>query len=182
MNINIATSSDYTIAPDRKTVMTLHGYESNNTGTKIERLREIYNVINPKINFTEKNCYRNLVKLAEKYKPNIIVGSSMGGYLGYHLSNETSIPCLLFNPAMIETGSGNVKPTVETTNNNLSRKFVVTGLHDEVVNPVLLKEWLIRNANNAVILEENMGHRIPESVYFENVQKILMLLSCISYS
>ena len=157
--------------------MTLHGYESSNTGPKTDKLQETYNVINPKINFAEKDCYNNLITLANKHKPQLIVGSSMGGYLGYSLSNETNIPCLLFNPALIETFSGNIKPDVQIPSNTCSRKFIVIGKHDDVVNPVLLKKWLNENANNAVVFDENIGHRIPIDVYIDKVKYVMGLLT-----
>ncbi len=83
---------------------------------------------------TENNSYRILKDFALKEEVEFIVGSSLGGYMGYWLGEELGLPCLLFNPAM--SYSESLKEYMpEITTQKCPARFVVIGAWDDTVDP-----------------------------------------------
>lgn len=98
-----------------------------------------------------------------------IVGSSLGGRLGYWLAEELGIPCLLYNPALAldipgltETHAG-LKGSPE--------RFVVLGDLDDVVDPEQTWQWLRENepvgGKQRVIRCQWLGHQIDMETYVQ---------------
>ncbi len=82
----------------------LHGLESNidQKDPKIKFLNKNFNkVYSPSINYRNDNTFNKLYKDIKSLNPDLIVGSSMGGYVSYLIGSKLSIPVLLFNPAMV---------------------------------------------------------------------------------
>lgn len=63
-----------------------------------------------------------------------IVGSSYGGYLGFWLAEELSLPCLLFNPAIVYAPKPEmIMPDVKS--GQCPIRLVVQGKKDNIVDP-----------------------------------------------
>jgi hypothetical protein len=113
----------------------LHGLDSNNLGPKNDWLKSISELVDPHINYREKNIYQTLKSQISIFNPNIIIGSSMGGYFAYEIAKELNIAAILFNPAlhsrsyepdMTGLGIGKYKPSM----------YFIFGQNDAVINPV----------------------------------------------
>ena len=83
-----------------KRILYLHGLESGNKGKKIDFLKERAEVLAPKINYKDEALEEKLMYMVEKFQPDFIIGSSMGGYVGSLLANRYGIENLLYNPAI----------------------------------------------------------------------------------
>ena len=83
-----------------KRVMYLHGLESSNVCDKVDFLRERAEVLAPSIDYNKQGLEQELMYMFEAFKPDLIIGSSMGGYCGLLLANHYKVDCLVFNPAI----------------------------------------------------------------------------------
>ena len=156
-------------------IVFLHGLESSSNGEKADFLKANfpntfipdlkYKEVDPKILFD--SIYNQLVGQNIK----LIIGSSMGGYLGYCLCKKLGVSGLLFNPALSLNSlgiqfdnTGQLKPHLD----------IVIGQFDKVVNPQLTMDWLIENEDPTTysVFYENIEHRIPIDVFTKHILKL----------
>ena len=147
----------------KKRVLYLHGLESSNTGTKVDFLHEVSDCYTPAMNYADINVEKHLLNMVQAFKPDIIIGSSMGGYAAMLLGNHFNIKTIAFNPAI---HSRSFDPEFDKLNNADPKlgftPVVVLGMEDDVINPLITKEILDDAFMDCVIEEiECMGHRIP---------------------
>ena len=156
-------------------IVFLHGLESSSNGEKADFLKANfpntfipdlkYKEVDPKILFD--SIYNQLVGQNIK----LIIGSSMGGYLGYCLCKKLGVSGLLFNPALSLNSlgiqfdnTGQLKPHLD----------IVIGQFDKVVNPQLTMDWLIENEDPTTysVFYESIEHRIPIDVFTKHTLKL----------
>lgn len=114
-------------------------------------------------------AYHLLKGIISKEQIKFIIGSSLGGYLGFWLAEEFGLPCLLFNPAIIfENKPKLIIPDIEIGKCPL--KMIVQGKKDKVVNPSanyqFLKENEMKNQKQKIISLDWLEHSI-DLVTFE---------------
>ena len=78
----------------------LHGLDSTLSDVKRAILEKQFNVIAPIIDYRTDNVDEIIVSIFENNQIRAVVGSSIGGYVAYHISRQSDLPCLLFNPAL----------------------------------------------------------------------------------
>ena len=79
----------------------LHGLESPVGGPKVDFLHSVADkVYAPKMDYNHPEMFSSLLKLAKYNKPDLIIGSSMGGYFADALGSHLDVEVLLFNPAL----------------------------------------------------------------------------------
>lgn len=97
---------------------------------------------------------------------NTIIGSSMGGFAAYHISNA------LFRPALRKRSVPQNVPGNNNDHNNL--KQIVIGQRDDVVSPADTLTFLVENFNSVTELHlrllPRLGHRIPVELFEEEVE------------
>jgi len=145
------------------TSLYLHGLNSTNVNDRTEWLSKFGKVINPLMQYQNyPENYEYLEKLVQKYHPDVIVGSSMGGYMAFHLGNYYRIPTLLLNPALIMTTIVNPDNRLLATD---AKHYISLGKNDEVIPPEttkkLLKYWQVPHQ----ILEFDIDHETPFEVF-----------------
>ncbi len=147
----------------------LHGLNSTNLNDRTKWLEQFGRVINPLMSYRNLPAdYRVIEKLIKKYRPQVIVGSSMGGYFGFHLGNYFGIPTVLFNPALIMTTIVNpvVKPMAVA-----GFHYISLGMQDDIIPPhstkALLNYWQVPFQ----IYPINLGHETPFKVFTDVCQK-----------
>ncbi|WP_417236213.1 YqiA/YcfP family alpha/beta fold hydrolase [Bizionia paragorgiae] len=146
-------------------ILYLHGLMSSNQSVKIDWLKEKHTVFNPLLKYKEsgQSIFADLEELIENNTIDLIIGSSMGGYLGFHLGNRYQIPTLLFNPALAKESE--FKPEVKIVDNTSILHTLVLGQDDEVVIPSQTLQFLKANNTNFVYTFEPMGHRTSFDVF-----------------
>ena len=154
-----------------KSVIYFHGLESKPGGIKVEFLDNTVDIVDaPAMDYTQKGIFNKWLEYIKTEKPNLIIGSSMGGYFAMALSTHTGIPVLVFNPAIhsrsIEIdglGSGTEK----------LKGLVVLGKKDNVIVPDLTLQMLKGDWNDLeIVVEKNMGHRVPLDVFVDMYNKM----------
>ena len=147
----------------KKRVLYLHGLESSNVCSKVDFLKEVSDCYAPSIKYADPYVEDLLLKMVRAFKPDVIIGSSMGGMTALLLGNYFGISTVAFNPAI---HSRSFDPEFDKLNNaDPALGFtpvVILGMEDDVINPLITKEILDDAFIDCVIEEvEGMGHRIP---------------------
>lgn len=151
----------------------LHGLHSSVINSpKVNWLKsfDYTKVMAPEINYSQEksSIFSRLSQIVETEKIQYIVGSSMGGFLGYHLGSKHNLPTLLFNPSLIKTSVG--KPDLDNTgvhNATRGHHSFVLGLNDEVVDPTKLLQFISNTEIHTIrkITFEPMAHRVPLEIF-----------------
>ena len=157
-----------------KKILYLHGLESSNVGDKVDFLKERAEVLAPKINYQDESIEEQLMYIVEKFQPDFIIGSSMGGYVGSLLSNYYGIQNLLFNPAI---HSRSIEPKLNKLIAEQPNYFIdfniVFGKNDDVINPEVSKEILFESEAHFNFDEVEMGHRVDYDVFVDMYNKYI---------
>ena len=84
-----------------KSVIYFHGLESKPGGIKVEFLDNAVDIVEaPAMDYTQKGVFKEWLDYVKTEQPDLIIGSSMGGYFAYELGKMFDIPVLLLNPAL----------------------------------------------------------------------------------
>ena len=152
-----------------KKIVYLHGLESEAGGPKVSFLAEKGMVYAPVMDYETLDLHEFIYTLG---MPDLIVGSSMGGYIADIIGSRLGVDVLLFNPALhsrdvdfdfdngVGYGGENYKRTI------------ILGTEDNVINPEVTKSlWSVHD--NAAIFDEieGMGHRTPLDVFINMYNK-----------
>ena len=148
-----------------KKIVYLHGLESEPGGTKVSFLAEKGMVHAPAMNYETLNLDEFIYTLGV---PDLIIGSSMGGYVADIIGSRLGVDVLLFNPAL---HSRSIDLDYEYYNNPYKRTIVL-GTEDHVINPEITKNIRPKWDNEAIFDEvEGMGHRTPLDVFINMYNK-----------
>jgi len=156
-------------------IIYIHGLLSSNNSSKTEWLKQAnHTVFNPLLNYKEdsKTIFSDLEKLCDQYRIDLIIGSSMGGWLAYNLSNKYNIPSLLFNPSLKMNNVA--KPDVKVVENDRVLHTVVLGKNDNVVIPLHTINFLENRKSNFRYTFEQNGHRTPFEVFRKHLKLLLL--------
>ena len=157
-------------------VLYLHGLESPQGGEKVDFLSTKALVHAPEMDYTRSDIFPFLVKTIEEFQPNIIIGSSMGGYAAYILGALYKIPVIAYNPAL-HSRSFDPKFPKFVCNHVPDELTVIIGEKDSVVNSDrtlgFLKDQIKDiTVNYKIERIKNMGHRVPLDVFIDMYNKI----------
>ena len=148
-----------------KRIVYLHGLESEPGGPKVSFLANEGMVYAPEMNYESLNLHEFILTLGI---PDLIVGSSMGGYVADVIGSRLGVDVLLFNPAL---HSRRIDPEYEYYGNTYKRTIVL-GTEDDIVDPKLTKLMWSVHGNMAIHDEiEGMGHRTPLDVFINMYNK-----------
>ena len=148
-----------------KKIVYLHGLESEQGGTKVSFLATKGTVYAPAMDYKTLDLDEFIHTLG---MPDLIIGSSMGGYVADIIGSRLGSDVLLFNPALHNREIA-VNPEYY---NNPYKRTIVLGTEDNVINPELTKKLWSIHGNEAEYDEiEGMGHRTPLDVFINMYNK-----------
>jgi predicted esterase YcpF (UPF0227 family) len=155
-----------------KKVLYLHGLESKQGGPKVDFLANEFCVHAPAMDYTDPYLAIKVAHIMENFQPDLIIGSSMGGYVADILAEKYGVPAILFNPALHNRSfEPAIEYPIEGEQAELQeRKVVILGKEDEVIPPYLTKIMLENNFNYKVVIEE-MGHQTPLNIFIDTINK-----------
>ncbi len=153
-------------------ILYIHGLNGSLSPEKEAILKRYGTVQSPTIDY--ENNPDSILWLYDTYKNakiELIMGSSMGGFAGYHLSKLLHLPALVFNPALASRSVfQNIPDTPETNGSTIS---IVLGAKDDVVDPKstlnFLGDALIHRQDYNISIRHGLEHRIPVPVFQEEV-------------
>ena len=144
----------------------LHGLESKQGGEKVAFLNSLGQTFAPQMLYMEhpKDLFKDTLQKMVDFKPDLIIGSSMGGLFSECIATHINTTLLLFNPATInkakylsELGIAVFFGKEEISGN------VVLGKKDDVVDPT--ESELYYNKMNLNVYKESHGHRTPLAIF-----------------
>lgn len=149
----------------------IHGLDSSPKPAKMKAIERFSPVSGLHLNYREqKDAFRKLCQHVEEMGITHLIGSSMGGYLGFYLAHTYGLPCLLFNPAL---ASRSVEVPVELNHKEVPRRLIVLGMLDQVVNPGgtlgFLSDSSFPANSQEIILNRELAHQIPQDVFEKGV-------------
>lgn len=153
-------------------ILYIHGLDSSPNPDRMGWLRKQGHTVSA-LHLDYRNqpdSYKLLSETIHSEQIDFIVGSSLGGRLGFWLSEEFGIACLLFNPALALEIPGLTNPMLE--NPECKQRHIVLGALDEVVNPHDTWEWLKKaeriGLTQRVGMFQHLGHQIDFETYVES--------------
>lgn len=149
-----------------KHILYLHGLESKQGGDKVSYLSSKHYVLAPALNYYSQGMEEVLLRLFESEKPDLIIGSSMGGYTANLLSVKFNIPAILLNPALINPPL-RFKTLESDCVVSKALHLVVLGEQDEVIPYKQTQKYLLEHGFNNIEVR-SYGHRTP----FEDFKEI----------
>jgi hypothetical protein len=154
-----------------KSAIYFHGLESSQGGIKVEFLdQEVDFLEAPAMDYTKEDIFEEWLDYVKNEEPDLLIGSSMGGYFAMALATHTGIPVLIFNPAI---HSRSIEINGLESGTEKLKGLVVLGKKDDVINPGPTMAMLQGNWNDLdMVVEEKMGHRVPLDVFIDMYNKI----------
>jgi len=155
-----------------KKILYLHGFESKGV-KKVRHLATKGVVYAPYMDYEEnpETIFEETLQIVDKLKPDLIVGSSMGGYFAHKLATHVKTELLLFNPATINEWTYYDNLDIETSvGEEEITGTVVIGGKDEIINPD--QNTLYYTGLLEIKHEPNMEHRIPSEIFNKHVDSI----------
>lgn len=153
----------------------LHGYNSSPNPDKIAFLHDRgLATVAPPIDYHKPLVYQRLEALARALQPDLIIGSSMGAYLGFYMARVLNIPTLLFNPAFVNPD--NFYPLVDKTGKHKPLQSMVVGLNDDVINPRDAMFFVFEiYGQHLFTVDHTLGHQVPLHTFKEHVNRWLFV-------
>jgi len=150
-----------------KKIVYLHGLESKQGGEKVSFLAGVGTVNAPAMDYESLDLKEFILTLG---MPDLIIGSSMGGYVADIIGSQLGVDVLLFNPAL--HGRRSVYQFNENYGSQRYKRTIVLGTEDDVINPETTKKLWAVHSNIAIHDEvEGMGHRTPLDVFINMYNK-----------
>lgn len=153
-------------------IIYLHGLKSQISSEKRAILEKYGNVIAPNLDYkSNPNMIEHLYNTYHNKKIDVIIGSSMGGFAGYHLANLLGVPCMLFNPAL--PFRNNVEQFVPTNiqMNDPELMRIILGCKDDVItasaNLMFFSQNMFDKTDYTIVLEHDLAHQIPITIFEE---------------
>ena len=148
-------------------IVYLHGLESEPGGTKVSFLAEKGMVYAPAMDYETLDLNEFILTLG---MPDLIIGSSMGGYVADIIGSQLGVDVLLFNPALHNRTI--IREFNEDYGSQGYKRTIVLGTEDKVINPEITKKLWSVKGNEAIHDEiEGMGHRTPLDVFINMYNK-----------
>jgi predicted esterase YcpF (UPF0227 family) len=140
----------------------LHGLESNHESSKVDLMRALGHDVHAQYMDYKKvlDLYAKTLNSINDFKPEMIVGSSMGGYFAYHLGTHYKTNLLLLNPAL---PNRTFDPPILPDGIEKSKIWALVGENDDVVRPKENIEILKRAG--AIVQIGDHEHRTPPKIF-----------------
>ncbi|WNJ18848.1 YqiA/YcfP family alpha/beta fold hydrolase [Pontibacter sp. G13] len=149
-------------------ILYIHGLDSSPNPERIQILESMgHSVEALHLDYrNEPNSYGILKAFALESEISFLVGSSLGGMIGYWLGRELGMGSVLFNPAIwIPRQQAGIPLEIS---GHAPNRTVIIGAEDEVVDPQLSWEHF-RNDQSAplqqVVLWQGLGHQIDVDTF-----------------
>jgi hypothetical protein len=148
----------------KQKVIYFHGLESGQGGPKVDFLAKKYYVLAPEMDYQDPNLFKHMLELVNSVKPDLLIGSSMGGYFAYMIATHTKTPVVLLNPAL---HSRAFEPEGVYEGPNEVVGVMINGSEDDVIDPTKTANMLrksIAEGQMKYYLRDH-GHRTPLKIF-----------------
>lgn len=147
-----------------------HGLESKPISDKTEFLIQNFeSAYIPAMDYLDSELFNRVLREIQIRKPDLLIGSSMGGWFAYCISTITGIPTLLFNPAV----QGRSQEPFVKRGSTKAKHTVVFGKADNLIIPSKSISWFKTNGIGKFDFNfESNGHRTPIGIFQKWVKRL----------
>ena len=162
-------------------ILFLHGLESKLSPEKRVILEKYGTVFAPDLEYkSNPNVIQNLYDESMNQDINAIIGSSMGGFVGFHLANSLGICALLYNPALpYRNNVEQIIPSSLPINQSLLMRIVLGG-QDDTIKAQDNLTFLAHNCNlktdYTIVIKNDLAHQIPVAIFEEETKAFFKAL------
>ncbi|WP_291097286.1 MULTISPECIES: YqiA/YcfP family alpha/beta fold hydrolase [unclassified Flavobacterium] len=156
-------------------ILFLHGLESKLSEEKRAILESYGTVFAPDLEYkSNPNVIQNLYDEFKDQDINAIIGSSIGGFVGFHLANSMGICALLYNPALPYRNSVEqiIPINLQLKESPLMR--IILGGQDDIIKAKDNLVFLAQNCNPktdyTIVIKNDLAHQIPVDVFEEETK------------
>jgi len=156
-----------------KKLLYIHGLHSNANPEKIKILEGFgIKTIAPFIDYEKEKgeVYPRIKSIAQHENIDLIIGSSMGGFIGYWLGKELKKPSLLFNPALYFKSLSSYIPNLNHSES--TPIYACLGEKDERVNPQEVAAYLNKNEAKSKQLKIIMASWLHHTIDLQTFKSI----------
>ena len=170
-------------------ILNIHGYQGEPQNSAFNTLCEAgyEDIISPSVDFDAvepKNITESLKFIVLQKKPDIIIGTSLGGFFAAVLSAETGLPAILINPCLMPfyhlpeiDYKGDITQFIALFGllQKLDRDNVscIIGGSDEVISTHSFTENWLKNERFRIIPEgKHSGSTLPLKDYFGEILEL----------
>lgn len=162
-------------------ILYLHGLESKLSDNKRQVLENFGQVTAPDMDYyNNPKIFEELTLLQNKHNFDVVIGSSMGGFMSYYFANTLKCPALLFNPALQQTKVVQNIPALNPTNASPLMHFALGGL-DDVVSANDTLKWLSENraatTDYKISLHKDLKHQIKYDIFKSEIEEFFRQLN-----
>ena len=155
-------------------ILYLHGYKAKPNYERIDYLKSLGHVVMaPHIDYDEEP--EVLLELLE-LNYDMVVGSSLGAYMAFYISDYKSVPCVCFNPPLFRELKIEMKLPENWDYESIIPQYkdIVVGGKDDVVNAIDTINWLVENRPTAnVHVLDDMTHSIKMDEFIGIMEMVL---------
>jgi len=156
-------------------VLYLHGLESKPGGSKVKYLNDRFDMVYaPAMDYKSEEMFQEMLDLCAVEEFDLIIGSSMGGYIAHRLATHfEDTEVMLFNPAI---HSRSFDPYGVTIGWHGHKGHVVIGLEDDVIDSNTTYNMVASDSlydGLSIIPVEKMGHRTPLDIFVDIVERFV---------
>jgi len=149
----------------------IHGLDSSPKPEKTRLIKPYSDVTALHLDYrNQPDSFEILSEVINKEDVTHIIGSSMGGYLGFWLGEKHGLPVMLFNPAI---GMQNKELNIFIKHGKCPYRLIVLGAQDDRVPPHMTYTFLKKHNHNHTVQRvvecNNLGHQIDLQTFEEFV-------------
>ena len=151
-------------------ILVLHGLESKLSDEKRTIIETYGTVIAPDLDYkSNPNVIQHLYDEYKNQEVNVIIGSSMGGFAGFHLANSLGVCALLYNPALpYRNAVEQIIPACLPINNSAFMRIVL-GAQDNIIKAKDNLNYLALHSNPTtdyvITIKKELVHQIPIEIF-----------------
>lgn len=154
-------------------ILYLHGLESSLPSSKAHWMEEQGHIVTSHpMKYDHENSFEIALEFTKTFSPDMIVGSSMGGYFAFRIGTHLSTKLVLLNPALFQRTKVFKYPNDGKFKSEI---WALLGRKDDVVDHKKTAKKL--KELNATLDIENHGHRTPLIAFKDFMNKYGLLLS-----
>lgn len=159
-------------------IVYLHGLESQSSpdDPKIQFLNQVATAVwSPQIDYRDPLVMTTLLSGIEAFKPDLIIGSSIGGWAAHLIGNALGTPTLLYNPAVVQRLFTPPIPRSFNPTRSLAHHTLILGRQDNIIPSRHIIRWFTINCPHWTVHRYPGGHRVPLDVFCQSTQDFIQL-------
>lgn len=157
----------------------LHGLNGSLSEEKQAVLNNYFNIFAPVINYEQEDVKSIIDKIIMNNRIDLVMGTSMGGYVGYHTARKLNVPCLLFNPAIFYKSVEIIFSPENDYKLFENLMVIVLGKKDNIIDYNLAYQNLVLDDSITRInfnIYADLEHRIDLDTFKKEVENFCCLL------